>query len=219
MPLKRSMGRSPKEPFRQGPGCMRPQSITRSQTKEKTALSIEATAHMASKSSVSRTTSRLPWVYSNAKKTAGSAERYFARFTLCRILVTASGLFRLAIMHWLARIKNGNAHMRNGKEDREHSSSASPSLGPGCPASMPRPPRRKTLDVEFNATHVDMAMSKKTFAREVRPSATNTSAKGTSLPGAGQKQRHKALANGARQRRCLLICEGNHPRSPKVVTP
>mmetsp|Transcript_53805 Transcript_53805/g.114882 ORF Transcript_53805/g.114882 Transcript_53805/m.114882 type:complete len:114 (-) Transcript_53805:439-780(-) len=67
---------------------------------------------------------------------------------------------------------------------------------------------------KFTAAQVLVPKSKKALAKEVIPSATSTSTKGTSLLGSGKKDRQTAWARGTRHRMWDSIDPGKDIKRP-----
>mmetsp|Transcript_47250 Transcript_47250/g.110510 ORF Transcript_47250/g.110510 Transcript_47250/m.110510 type:complete len:210 (-) Transcript_47250:379-1008(-) len=201
--------------------------MTKSHRKENTEFATAANAHSTSKSSGEIMDSETPGItfaWHIAKKTTGNALRYFAKFTRWRSRLSASGAWREVMMHWRARIRKGNAHAAYGSGERLHWSnavakSALPAEGPlygfnGKPVdtASPRTPNCMSASNRDDATiHEPIVMSKNSFDREVRPSATRTSTNGISREPSGHKQRQRACTNGSRQRLCFASHLGSMP--------
>mmetsp|Transcript_24359 Transcript_24359/g.61812 ORF Transcript_24359/g.61812 Transcript_24359/m.61812 type:complete len:221 (+) Transcript_24359:544-1206(+) len=164
----------------------------------------------------------------------GRADRYLSRFTRCRSRLRLSGACLAVTMHCLARMRNGVAHAKKGIEDRLHCSARPLSLVARVSWSTAVALPLKTTAWKVSGSRLSTsdpdetsrvlaamqdptARSKKTLASDVRPSATSTSTKGTSLLMSGQMQRRRARPRGTRQREARARGPGSQPRIAKMA--
>mmetsp|Transcript_15913 Transcript_15913/g.34946 ORF Transcript_15913/g.34946 Transcript_15913/m.34946 type:complete len:200 (+) Transcript_15913:259-858(+) len=152
----------------------------------------------------------------------GSADMYLRKLTFCVSRLSWSGECLTTIRHCCARMRNGSAQARYGSRERLHCSMTTPRCEEGASAPTPsvsfrpggtkkRPPRPWDGSRVPTATQDPTARSKKTFASEVRPSATSTSTNGTSVSPKGKKQRRRARPSGIRHRVARASGPGSRP--------